>query len=468
MTAKQALVVDDSKSARVVLSKMLEKHALDVQSASSAEEALDYLSRHVPDVIFMDHTMPGMDGLQAIEQIKRDPSTAMIPIVMYTSQDGEVYVGQARALGAVDVLGKDIRPTQLKNVLSRLSLIESPDSAKTPRQPEPSQSRKPQTTSSRTVKINLSDSTIQRLARETSDLVHTSASSNFRADQFDALLEEQRLNLRQDVLSANRTVLKSLSHRLQALEASFSYLKDVVENQNERERGSHSSTFIWMITVCAAIVLTWVLVSAFQSPPRVHQAASSDSILLSQLQRENDDLQRQLSESTGQFETISDVSAWLSAIEWALNLSSTFDYTEVPLDDAQLLKLRSLIDELTASGAFVEVTLNVHFGEFCLVRNDSDQLVPGDSNATFADCEGLTQGQQSSEIATINQSINFANYITSGQFHSESPIRLIVQAHGNSRPKVSYPDPEDSESVLQWNKIAKKNNRIEYQLRQLQ
>jgi CheY-like chemotaxis protein len=109
MTAKRALVVDDSKSARIFLTALLEQHALEVDAAETAEQAIDYLTRHRPDVIFMDHLMPGMDGFQAVQAIKSNPRTATIPILMYTSQEGELYLGQARALGAMGVLPKQVR-----------------------------------------------------------------------------------------------------------------------------------------------------------------------------------------------------------------------------------------------------------------------------------------------------------------------------------------------------------------------
>ena len=76
---KTALIVDDSKSARVVLKKLLETHELSVDTVESAELALDYLTEHRPDVIFMDHLMPGMDGFEAVSAIKRNPTTATIP-----------------------------------------------------------------------------------------------------------------------------------------------------------------------------------------------------------------------------------------------------------------------------------------------------------------------------------------------------------------------------------------------------
>ena len=123
MGAKRALIVDDSKSARLFLARALERYDIDVDSAESAEAAIAYLASHRPDVIFMDHLMPGMDGLQAVKAIKNDPRTATIPIMMYTSQEGELYLGQARALGAVGVLPKQIKPADVSKILYQLHLV---------------------------------------------------------------------------------------------------------------------------------------------------------------------------------------------------------------------------------------------------------------------------------------------------------------------------------------------------------
>jgi CheY-like chemotaxis protein len=122
-TGKRALIVDDSRSARVILSRMLEQHGLAVDTAESAEQALEYLRQNRPDVIFMDHLMPGMDGFQAVQAIKGEPQTATIPLMMYTSQEGELYVSQARALGAVGVLPKTVRPVDVSRVLYQLHLL---------------------------------------------------------------------------------------------------------------------------------------------------------------------------------------------------------------------------------------------------------------------------------------------------------------------------------------------------------
>jgi CheY-like chemotaxis protein len=123
MSSKRALVVDDSKSARAFLSRILERHEITVDAAESAEAAIEYLARNKPDVIFMDHLMPGMDGFQAVQTIKNNPRTSSIPILMYTSQEGDLYLGQARALGAEGVLPKQIRQADVTRMLFQLRLV---------------------------------------------------------------------------------------------------------------------------------------------------------------------------------------------------------------------------------------------------------------------------------------------------------------------------------------------------------
>src|SRR5580658_26750 len=124
MMARRALVVDDSKSARAFLTRILERYELAVDGVETAEQAIEYLTVQRPDVIFMDHLMPGMDGFQAVQAIKNNPRTATIPIMMYTSQEGELYLSQARALGAIGVLPKQIRHIDVSKALVQLRLIE--------------------------------------------------------------------------------------------------------------------------------------------------------------------------------------------------------------------------------------------------------------------------------------------------------------------------------------------------------
>lgn len=122
MTIKNALIVDDSKSARIMLQRLLEKLNVVSLSVGSAEEALSYLENERPDVIFMDHMMPGMDGLEATSTIKNNPKTQNIPTIMYTSKEGDSYISLAKSHGALGVLPK---PANQQAVMAVIDLLDS-------------------------------------------------------------------------------------------------------------------------------------------------------------------------------------------------------------------------------------------------------------------------------------------------------------------------------------------------------
>ncbi len=137
MAIKNALLVDDSKVARFALSKLLEGREMEVNMAGSAEEALDFLSSNRrPDVIFMDHLMPGMNGVEATKAIKGNPATAGIPIIMCTSKKSAAFMEEARNFGVYNILTKPPQTEGLDSVLTQLAsdvdsgtLPEAPDAA---------------------------------------------------------------------------------------------------------------------------------------------------------------------------------------------------------------------------------------------------------------------------------------------------------------------------------------------------
>ncbi len=121
MTVKHVLVVDDSKSARFMLRKMLGKINLTADLAESGEEALAYLKSNQPDAIFMDHMMPGLNGLETVQKIKTNPETAIIPVIMYTSQDGEEYEKNVISHGVIDILPKPASADSLSAVVRKIN-----------------------------------------------------------------------------------------------------------------------------------------------------------------------------------------------------------------------------------------------------------------------------------------------------------------------------------------------------------
>jgi len=121
MTVKHVLVVDDSKSARFMLRKMLGKINLTADLAESGEEAITYLQANQPDAIFMDYLMPGLNGLETVEKIKTNPQTAVIPVVMYSSQGGDEYEKNVKSHGILGILPKPATSDNLNAVIRTLN-----------------------------------------------------------------------------------------------------------------------------------------------------------------------------------------------------------------------------------------------------------------------------------------------------------------------------------------------------------
>ncbi len=133
--ARSALIVDDSRVALATLKRMLEAHGIVADTVESGPEALDYLHGNAPGIVFLDHMMPGMDGFETLAALKNNRQTAAIPVIMYTSQEGEAYMAQALALGAVGVLHKPTTPNEVTQILRRVETTRTANMASTPPAP---------------------------------------------------------------------------------------------------------------------------------------------------------------------------------------------------------------------------------------------------------------------------------------------------------------------------------------------
>lgn len=115
-----ALIVDDSSTARIILARLLEKADLDTRGVGSAEEALSLLQHEPFDLIFLDHLLPGINGFEALEKLKSKPETRDIPVFMYTSQNADRYLQDAKAKGAAGVIGKQVEREQLVQMIDAI------------------------------------------------------------------------------------------------------------------------------------------------------------------------------------------------------------------------------------------------------------------------------------------------------------------------------------------------------------
>jgi len=111
------LLVDDSKTSRKILKTILEDagHTI-VAEASNGEEGVDLFIEKKPDVVTLDITMPVMDGIEALKQMKLMDKNAKIIMVSAASQKSKML--EAIKYGATDFIAKPFEPEQIvKTVL---------------------------------------------------------------------------------------------------------------------------------------------------------------------------------------------------------------------------------------------------------------------------------------------------------------------------------------------------------------
>ena len=93
-------VVDDAKTIRMMMSHTLRGMGCEVECAEDGYKALGMLGRFKPDLIFLDITMPELDGYQTCTLIRNAEDTRNTPVVMLSSSDGIFDIAKGRARGA--------------------------------------------------------------------------------------------------------------------------------------------------------------------------------------------------------------------------------------------------------------------------------------------------------------------------------------------------------------------------------
>ena len=420
---KQALVVDDSRSARVVLSRMLERYGILVDSAESAEAALEYLKDRRPDVIFMDHLMPGMDGLQAVREIKANPGLADIPIMMYTSQEGEIYSSQAKASGAIGVLPKSIRPIDVTKALYQLGLL--PDR----RDGEPTG--------------------LEAIGGPSAPEGPLQAAPVPAASSVEALLKEQNLELRKFVVTSLDTVVRRVVAEIRP--------KDpvVVEGEDEASPAGvpPARPWPWMVaTGAAALALAAVGILYWQARIEAQQAERA----IQALTASNDTLTKAIEK----WRIAGDASADAAAQVGFRPLVLAVPFGEQALNPTRLESVRTLVAQLERAAISGLVRIENFAGSFCLASAGQDGYTLGPPTAPASQCEQVGNPFDDTQAGAARQPIAFANLAASVRQRTGGAIELELVPGQRERLAVAYP-PIEQATAGQWNAAAQANNRIE-------
>jgi two-component system, NtrC family, response regulator AtoC len=117
MTKRRVLIVDDEESVRHMLSILLKKEGYDVDTAASANSAIDKIQKDQYDFVLSDIRMPQMDGLTFLKQIKKsNPHIVVLIMSAYGNVDTAI---EAMKLGAYDYIAKPFKPDEILLTLKK-------------------------------------------------------------------------------------------------------------------------------------------------------------------------------------------------------------------------------------------------------------------------------------------------------------------------------------------------------------
>jgi DNA-binding response OmpR family regulator len=114
----RVLFIDDDPLVGKLVQDLLEQQGYQVTVATSGKEGLNVARARPPDVFLLDIMMPGMDGFQVCEAIRRDDALRSIPVVMLTAMQSEKLNERAFAAGAEVCMTKPFSPDRLLNAVN--------------------------------------------------------------------------------------------------------------------------------------------------------------------------------------------------------------------------------------------------------------------------------------------------------------------------------------------------------------
>ena len=109
------VVADDDPITSELLVFRLEAEGLEVVAAEDGVGALEAVREHVPDIAVLDVHMPGMSGFDVCRELRRDPATDRVPVIMLTASAQEADVATGFDSGADDYVVKPFNPRELSD-----------------------------------------------------------------------------------------------------------------------------------------------------------------------------------------------------------------------------------------------------------------------------------------------------------------------------------------------------------------
>lgn len=461
MPNKRALIVDDSSTAQYRLKKMLRGYNLDIDTADSGEAALRYLAHQSADVIFMDHLMPGMDGFRALQIIKSHPETATIPVIMYTSKSGDLYTGQARALGALDVVSKDtINSADLSKVMEAIHIYRVPKNTGDANAPATIENE-----------IEIPEPKIERRAPHPTT-IEQARNLELRLGHMELALEDNRrvitARVARELNGLRHNLKKELSELITqnhpAPETDESVIHLPPPPPPPVKSGSILNKFIFIIALITMIVFfIQITTQLSESQQQQQELAQQVNALATQKTAE-----KQASKSAIQVTPVNtptvtkeaNTPSYLADLAWTFNQNSQLAFYQNRIEPKKLIQLYELLNRISSTGFKGDAWINIYVGNFCLAMDNYGTAQLPKDTAVMNDC------MFSSEIYGLDKVMEEYTHDAEAALNnleqsSNRNIRIIISTLSE---QDNYPERKTGLTPKAWNSAAQNHNRIELRL----
>ena len=119
MDSRVVLVVDDNEDSRIIYGSALRHAGYAVHTANDGIQGVESAVANAPDLILLDISMPRLDGMQALAQLKDNPRTAAIPVVAVSARVNKEQHDAVLRAGFSEVLLKPITPARILESVKR-------------------------------------------------------------------------------------------------------------------------------------------------------------------------------------------------------------------------------------------------------------------------------------------------------------------------------------------------------------
>lgn len=116
--AKRILVVDDEPDVVMILRTALQTEGYEVVTASNGPDALEEAAESAPDLMVLDVMMPGMSGFEVLKELKAEPKTSQIPVIMLTGVSEREKIQDALSSGIDYYL---IKPFEFDDLMEKIA-----------------------------------------------------------------------------------------------------------------------------------------------------------------------------------------------------------------------------------------------------------------------------------------------------------------------------------------------------------